>query len=102
MPYEDYLGTGVVATGSAESDQDLTIRGDDFVEGIGYNDGSRLDLDAGEVQSRWNLTDDGGDARWLASEVTMQRSYARPGVSKKAVSYTIPGNDDSVTRSLTR
>lgn len=96
MPYEDYLGTGVVATGSAESDQNLTIRGDDFVEGIGYNDGSRLDLDAEEVQSRWNLTDDGGDARWLASEVTMQRSYARPGVSKKAVSYTIPGNDDSV------
>lgn len=95
MPYEDYLGTGVVATGSAESDQELTIRGDDFTEGIEYNDGSRLDLSAEEVAGRWSLADDGGSARWLASEVTMRRSTSTPGVSKRAVSYTLPGAEDT-------
>lgn len=89
MPYEDYLGTGVAATGSTESDTTVGIQGDEFNENVNFNDGEREDMTADEVSNRWGLKEEGdGHSRWLVSEVTMRRTTATPGVSKRADSYT--------------
>lgn len=97
MPYEDYLGTGVAATGSAESDTTVSVKGDDFSTNVNYNDGARYDLDTAVVAERWGIHEEGGvHTRWLASEVTMRRSTATPGVYKRAVSYTMPETTEEI------
>lgn len=93
MPYDDYLGSGVVYANMPEAEKDGNVQ----ASVVGYKNGTSVTTNndgqgdvesAGTMKNEHQLTDPANDAWWLSSSVSIRRGTIAPDLTKTAASYT--------------
>lgn len=86
MPYTDYMNNGVYFANDSYSVR-VHATGVPLDDVAGVNDGDGKVMASSDVENRFGLTDQQGDAWWITSEVSVVRGDAVPGVYKWVDSY---------------